>query len=67
MCPEPSEQESESRTRQCHAAQCFGSISWLSQQVFYLPCSAIAEARSKTCAAAGFGDGHGRAGEAGGD
>ena len=29
-----------SRTRHCHANQCYVSVSWLAQQVFYLPCSA---------------------------
>jgi hypothetical protein len=28
----------------CDAKQCFVSVSWLAQQVFYLPCSAVAGA-----------------------
>ena len=26
--------------KHCEAQQCFVSVSWLAQQVFYLPCSA---------------------------
>lgn len=28
--------------KHCDAKQCFVSVSWLAQQVFYLPCSATA-------------------------
>ena len=32
----------EAGARHCAAKQCFVSVSWLAQQVFYLPCSAAA-------------------------
>jgi hypothetical protein len=28
--------------KHCHAEQCFVAVSWLAQQVLYLPCSAAA-------------------------
>jgi hypothetical protein len=33
--------------RHCAAKQCFVSVSWLAQQVFYLPCSATAGTQSQ--------------------
>jgi hypothetical protein len=48
----------ESRTGQCHPKQCFVSVSWLSQQVFYLPCLAAAgEICNIPAACAAGGDG----------
>ena len=32
----------EAGARHCAAKQCFVSVAWLAQQVFYLPCSAAA-------------------------
>jgi hypothetical protein len=36
----------ESGAKYCNAKQCFVSVSWLAQQVFYLPCSAAGGTRA---------------------
>ena len=36
----------EAGAKHCEAKQCFVSVSWLAQQVFYLPCSAAAGTQS---------------------
>ena len=39
---ECAEKAIEAGARHCAGKQCFVAVSWLSQQVFYLPCSAAA-------------------------
>ena len=47
MWPEPAKAQGSTSSRilnQCHGNRCLISVFWPSQQVYFLPCSAIADA-----------------------